>query len=88
MQKFLYGDCIEGPASTSVRISSLDDTSCSFEADPAATQDTAQFSGPLALWIGAIGPLRATATRIGASQYLARFIEPLDGKIVQHFKGC
>lgn len=85
MQKILYGECCEGPASTRVRISQLDGESCSFEADFAAETAMAGLDGPLTLWIGAVGPLRATATRTGASHYLARFVEPLDTAIVRHF---
>jgi hypothetical protein len=61
----------------------LMDEGCDLETDaPAKMLDT-----DFALWIGAIGPIAATALRGGARRLAVRFKEPLDGRILQHFNG-
>jgi hypothetical protein len=39
----------------------------------------------MALWIGAIGPLSATARQRDANHMIASFKEPLDPRILAHF---
>lgn len=78
----LYGECVSARQSAPVRISGLADLGCDLEADTAAAMP----DGDVALWIGAIGPVAATATHRNANRATVRFKEPLDGKIVQHFR--
>jgi tartrate dehydratase beta subunit/fumarate hydratase class I family protein len=81
MTMILYGECFTARDSAQVRISELADLGCHLETlDAVALSD-----GDLTLWIGAIGPFAATATRKDASHLAVRFKEPLDGKIIHHF---
>ena len=78
MGMILYGECVSALETASVRMSGLADLGCDLEADATAPV----FDGDVALWIGAIGPVAATATRKTAKRATIRFKEPLDGKIV------
>ena len=78
----LYGECVTARETARVRISSLANLGCDLEVEAASAPD-----GDVALWIGAIGPVAATAKRVRAGQVAVRFKEPLDGKIIEHFKG-
>ena len=80
MRNILYGECVAARESAEVRISDLADRGCDLETDGSALLD-----GDFALWIGAIGPFPATATRRDAEHFHVRFKEPLDARIVQHF---
>lgn len=79
----LYGECVSARDTAQVRISGLANLSCDLEAETAAPLS----DGDVTLWIGAVGPIAATATRRNAGQLAVRFKEPLDGKIIEHFKG-
>jgi hypothetical protein len=83
MTAILYGECIGTRESAAVRISNLADEGCHLETDEFATVT----DGDVSLWIGAIGPLPATATREDTRHLALRFKEPLDGRILQHFRG-
>lgn len=81
MGAVLYGECVNGRASAAVRISALDGTGCRLESESSMGSLGTDF----ALWIGAIGPLAATA-KDGDDQHLdVLFKEPLDSKILDHF---
>lgn len=82
MATILYGECIGTRTSAEVRISELADHSCDLETDGAA----AVTDGDVSLWIGAIGPFPATATRKDESHLALRFKEPLDDRILEHFR--
>lgn len=80
MSSVLYGECV-GPRETAeVRISDLAGGGCDLE-----TEDSALLDGDFALWIGAIGPFPATATRRDHGHFHVHFKEPLDARIVEHF---
>lgn len=89
MAKVLYGDCIAARDSAPVRISDLVGAGCELET-MAASQP---IEGDVALWIGAIGPIAATAIRrdnYGATardraHVSLRFKEPLNREILYHF---
>ncbi|MGH6745926.1 hypothetical protein EDF58_106300 [Novosphingobium sp. PhB57] len=81
MNTTLYGECVSAGGSTAVRISDLASLGCAVETDAPA----ASIEGDLTLWIGAIGPFAATATRRDSRSLSVRFAEPLDRQIVQHF---
>lgn len=80
MANILYGECVGPDESAEVRISGLADRGCDLETDGSARID-----GDMALWIGAIGPLAATAVRRAAGHFHVHFKEPLDSRIVEHF---
>lgn len=82
MGMIIYGECVSAQETARVRISGLADLGCDLEADTAAPVP----GGDVALWIGAIGPVAATATHKNANSLTVRFKEPLDGKIVEHFR--
>ena len=82
METILYGECIGTRESAEVRILALAHLGCDLETQGGA----AMTDGDVALWIGAIGPLSATATRKGESHLALRFKEPLDGRILEHFR--
>lgn len=82
MGTILYGECIGTREAAEVRISSLADVGCDLEADGT----TILTGDDVDLWIGAIGPLSATATRKDGSHWALRFKEPLDGRILEHFR--
>ncbi|KPH65726.1 hypothetical protein ADT71_10115 [Novosphingobium sp. ST904] len=83
MGMILYGECIGAHGSARVRISDLADLGCDLEAEalPCA------LDGDFSLWIGAIGPLPATVAKKDTSNLEIRFKEPLDTRIVEHFRG-
>lgn len=81
MGMILYGDCVSARETARVRISGLANVGCDLEAEAA----TPLVDGDVALWIGAVGPFAATATRKNANGLKVRFKEPLDGKILEHF---
>lgn len=81
MGVILYGECVGPCGSTEVRISELADQGCDLEVDAPASQ----LDGDLSLWIGAVGPFRATATPKARGRLALRFKEPLDNKILHHF---
>ena len=83
MATILYGECIGPRESAKVRISDLADKGCDLETDASETVS----DGDVALWIGAVGPFHASATRKDASHLALRFKEPIDGRIVEHFRG-
>ncbi|MEJ2457942.1 MAG: hypothetical protein P8Y58_07235 [Novosphingobium sp.] len=83
MATILYGECVSACKTAKVRISELADRGCDLEMDPF----TAVTDGDVSLWIGAIGPFPASATRKDASHLALRFKEPIDGRIVEHFRG-
>ncbi|HKT84817.1 MAG TPA: hypothetical protein VJQ77_01885 [Novosphingobium sp.] len=82
MGVILYGECVSARETARVRISGLADLGCNIEADARAAMP----DGDVALWIGAIGPVAATATHENANRVRVLFKEPLDGKIVEHFR--
>lgn len=82
MTTILYGECIGPRESAAVRISQLADQSCDLEVDAFGTATDEDVS----LWIGAVGPFSAKATRKDGNHLALRFHEPLDGRILQHFK--
>lgn len=77
----LYGECVTARETARVRISGLANLGCDLEAEAA----TPAPDGDVVLWIGAIGPVAATAERTGTGHLAVRFKEPLDGKIIEHF---
>lgn len=77
----IYGECIGTLARTPVTISALDGEACELQPQPGESG----IEGLLDLWIGAIGPLPATAETSGAGRYRVRFREPLDPRIIAHF---
>lgn len=81
MSMIIYGECVGQRDSAPVRISDLAGMGCDLEIEQQTTLD----EGDVALWIGAVGPIPATATRKDAGHLAVRFKEPLDGKIIQHF---
>ncbi|MCJ2186562.1 hypothetical protein [Novosphingobium beihaiensis] len=82
MATILYGECIGPQETAKVRISDLADQGCDLETDAfCAVSD-----GDVSLWIGAVGPFHASATRKDASHLALRFKEPIDGRIVEHFR--
>jgi hypothetical protein len=83
MTTVLYGECIGSRGTARVRISELADRGCDIEAEDAQ----AVFDEEFALWIGAVGPIAATAASKVGSHLAVRFKEPVDGRILQHFNG-
>jgi len=81
MATILYGECVSTRQSAEVRISDLADRGCHLEMDGSVPVT----DGDVCLWIGAIGPFPATATRKDESHLALRFKEPLDGRILEHF---
>lgn len=77
----IYGECIGARARTPVTISALGDLECEFEPQAGASA----IEGLFDLWIGAIGPLPVTAEISGGRRCRARFREPLDERIIEHF---
>ncbi len=77
----IYGECVGSGTRAQVQISDLAGTGC----DLAARIGEAMPDGEFALWIGAMGPFAATATRTDAEHLSAKFREPLDPRIIEHF---
>lgn len=81
----IYGECETLGRTLAVNISDLTQTGCDL-----ATRDNGNplatcVNGDMALWIGAIGPLAATAQKRDATHMMASFKEPLDLRILAHF---
>jgi hypothetical protein len=82
METTVYGECIGARDAALVRICDLANEGCALEADLPETVLDSEFT----LWIGAIGPISATASRSQEKNKVAvRFKEPLDGRILKHF---
>ncbi|WP_165912204.1 hypothetical protein [Novosphingobium sp. PhB165] len=81
MGQVLYGECVRSGETTIVRISELASRSCAVETD----LPVADMEGDLSLWIGAIGPLAAKATRRDDTNLAVHFVQPLDAQILHHF---
>lgn len=82
MDAILYGECVGSRDVAMVRICALANEGCDIETDgPAAVLDS-DFS----LWIGAMGPFAASAAGRHADRVVVRFKEPLDGRILDHFR--
>ena len=77
----IYGECVSDSAQTQVTISHLASTSCRFLPQGGSRLDEGDFS----LWIGAIGPLPIIASRDGSNAFTARFKQPLEPAIIEHF---
>ncbi|MCJ2180533.1 hypothetical protein [Novosphingobium album (ex Hu et al. 2023)] len=82
MATILYGECIAPGQTAKVRISGLADQGCDLETDACETVS----DGDVSLWIGAVGPFHASATRKDACHVAVRFKEPIDGRILEHFR--
>lgn len=82
MIKFLYGECVSAGKAISVRIRDLACQGCEIVTDTRADP----IKGDCALWIGAIGPFPAILECRTNGQHSAYFKEPLDQKIVSHFR--
>ncbi|WP_189619294.1 hypothetical protein [Novosphingobium colocasiae] len=83
MAKVLYGDCVADRDSAQVRISELAGAGCELRTVAASSP----IEGDVALWIGAVGPIEATAVRRDREHVSLRFKEPLSSEILYHF-GC
>jgi hypothetical protein len=83
MTTVLYGECVGSRETATVRICDLADMGCDLEPDGAHTVT----DGEVSLWIGAVGPFHGVASRRDARRHAIRFKEPLDGRILQHFRG-
>lgn len=83
MATIIYGECIAPRASAPVRISELAHYGCDLETDGL----TGVTDGNVTLWIGAMVPFPAQAMRKDACHLTLRFTEPLDCRILQHFRG-
>jgi hypothetical protein len=77
----IYGECVSETAQTQVTISQLAPHGCRF----LARAGSGLADGELALWIGAIGPLPIVASRDGSNTFTARFKQPLEPAIIEHF---
>lgn len=77
----IYGECEVRGGLVPVTITDLSRSGCALSS---ASADQLP-AGELALWIGAIGPLLATAMQLDASHTHAAFRDPLDTRILNHF---
>lgn len=85
----LYGECVGNSAVAAVRIKGLAGQGCNLETrEPGAVDLSAVAAGDVSLWIGAIGPVAATAERHGDREFSLRFKEPLDSRILSHFSAA
>ena len=80
----IKGDCIWQGQCLRVSVSRLDASGCEMVLEI----DTIPGECELALWLGAIGPLPARATWRDSSHLTARFEEPLDERILEHFEAA
>lgn len=85
MKAILYGECVSARDTAPVRICGLANEGCDLEiVTPGST-----FDSDVTLWIGAVGPFAVTLDQTQAEpstrRVAARFKEPLDGRILQHF---
>ncbi len=81
----IYGECEMPGGKLAVRISDLTQAGCDLASSDGDHRLAAYANGDMALWIGAIGPLAATARKRGATRMMASFKEPLDPRILAHF---
>lgn len=81
MGQVLYGECVRSGEAMAVRILDLACIGCAVETDASSVD----LEGELTVWIGAVGPFAATATRRDARHHSLRFAQPLDDQIVHHF---
>ena len=81
----LYGECETPDRTLAVRISELTRTGCDLASGKGNDPWTGSVNGDLSLWIGAIGPLAATAMQRDEIHVMAAFKEPLDPRILAHF---
>lgn len=77
----ISGECVWQGRNLRVSVSELNAEGCDLAFEP----DSLAGDGELALWLGAVGPLPAHATRRDAEHMTARFSEPLDERILNHF---
>jgi hypothetical protein len=86
IEPVLYGECVAPGAAAMVRIRGLVGLGCDLEADGGLPD------GEVALWIGAIGPVAAIAEctdgRKDGRKRALRFKEPLDSRILAHFRSA
>jgi hypothetical protein len=78
----IYGECETRGFRLPVTISDLAETGCALESDAAGKLP----DGEMALWIGAIGPLAVIAMHKDQSRSIASFKQPLDERIIDHFR--
>ncbi|WP_395330812.1 hypothetical protein WBP06_00645 [Novosphingobium sp. BL-8H] len=81
MGQVLYGECVRSGEAMAVRILDLARIGCAVETDACAMD----LEGELTVWIGAMGPFAATATRSDDRHHALLFAQPLDDQIVHHF---
>lgn len=77
----IYGECEAQGRRLKVQIRDLAGSGCGI----ASESGEVPVDGDLSLWIGAIGPLAATAMRLDETHMSALFKEPLDDRILKHF---
>jgi hypothetical protein len=76
----IYGECVCGGAHAPATISDLAPDHCCV-----ALETREQPQGELELWLGAVGPIVATADEAHGKQFTARFKKPLEPEIIAHF---
>lgn len=81
----IYGECETLGRTLPVHISDLTQAGCDLSSGDGLNALASCINGDMALWIGAIGPLAATARRRDATHMMACFKEPLDPRILAHF---
>ncbi len=77
------GEFMSTSRRVAVAISRLSMDSCDLMADPGDPG----LDGALSLWIGAVGPFDITTLRRHGKILRARFSQPIDPRIVNHFLG-
>lgn len=80
----IHGDCVSATQAAGVLVSQLAADRC----DLVSETGTMLAEGEASLWIGAIGPLAVVAEERRGKHVIVRFREPLDPRIVDHFKGA
>lgn len=78
----IIGECITGESRSLVSITDLTGTGCTLNTSGTVLSQGGEFH----LWIGAIGPFAAVATVHDKTCLSARFKEPLDNRIPEHFQ--
>ncbi len=78
----ILGECICLGQSAQVYLTDLARNGCNVT----ACGELVPLDRDLALWIGAIGPFNAKASRNESGQVRLEFGEPLDSRIVEHFE--
>ena len=81
----IYGECETLDRILAVRISELTQAGCDLASSDGGDPLGVSIGGDMALWIGAIGPLAATARQRDDTRMMASFKEPLDPRILAHF---